>query len=167
MKTPPHELTLLGAPILKGKAVDEAIQKKVDALERAISRLALLHAHDARCLLRNSISIPKLLFVLCTLDCFTHPALIRYNKVLREGLVSIMNVDFNNDPSTQATLQGKLEDSGFRSAVALAHSVFKASAVGIHTLQNAIIPRAFRDQSDEAVDDTSLQVWLSLSGVRI
>ena len=61
-ETSPHELTLLGAPILKGKAVDEALKKKVKELERAIFRLALLHFHDALCRLRNSISTPKLLF---------------------------------------------------------------------------------------------------------
>ena len=30
-ETPPHEITLLGAPILKGKAIDEALKKKVEA----------------------------------------------------------------------------------------------------------------------------------------
>ena len=80
-ETPPHELTLLGAPIIKGKAMDEALKKKVEALERAISRLALLQSHDTLCLMRNSISIPKLLFILCMSDCYTHSALISYDKV--------------------------------------------------------------------------------------
>ena len=63
-ETPSYELTLLRALILKGKAVDEALKKKVKAFKRAISRLVLLQFHDAPCLLRNSISIPKLLFIL-------------------------------------------------------------------------------------------------------
>ena len=41
-----HELTLLGAPISKGKAIDEDLNKKLEALETDISRLLLLHSHD-------------------------------------------------------------------------------------------------------------------------
>ena len=93
---PPHQLMLWGAPILKEKAIDEALNKKVEAFDRAISRLALLDPHDSLCLLKNSISIPKLLFVLDMSDCCTHPVLIRYDEVLGEGLISISNMDLNN-----------------------------------------------------------------------
>ena len=44
-------MTLIGAPILQGKALDEALQGKVDDLQKAISRLKLLRAHDALVLL--------------------------------------------------------------------------------------------------------------------
>ena len=38
-----------------------------------------------------------------------------------------------------------------------------ASTAGTRTLQKVILPLAYHDQPDKAVD-TSLQVWLSLSG---
>ena len=51
-ETPPHELVLLGAPIVKGKAVDEALNKKVEALERTnVSTNKLLHQLESRYLL--------------------------------------------------------------------------------------------------------------------
>ena len=134
----------------------------MEALETAISRLALLHSHDALRLLRNSISIPTPHFVLRTSDCYSHLALIRYDKVLREGLICILNVDLTNDQWTQTILPVKLEGLGFRSAVALTPSALMASAADTRTLQNTILPLAYRDQPDEAVD-LSIKVWLCLS----
>ena len=44
-------MTLLGAPVLKGTAIDWALTTKTDDLTRAISQLSLLHAHDAHSIL--------------------------------------------------------------------------------------------------------------------
>ena len=89
---------------------------------------------------------PKAL--LC-LDCCTHPALIRYDKVQTEGLVSIHNVDLNNDRWTRAIWLVKLGGLGFRSAVTLAPSAFMASTAGTRILRNPILPLAYCDQPDE------------------
>ena len=64
-----EDLTILGAPILKSPAVDKALADKISELERAIGRLLLLHAHDAHCLLRNALAMPKLLYILMTAPC--------------------------------------------------------------------------------------------------
>ena len=37
-----EDMTLLGAPILEGKAVDEALKAKIMDLERSVERLSLL-----------------------------------------------------------------------------------------------------------------------------
>ena len=50
------DMTLLGSPILKGKAQDKAIEQKTKDLSRAIDRLELLHAHDALVVLINTAS---------------------------------------------------------------------------------------------------------------
>jgi len=42
-----EDMTLLGAPVLKGKAQDKAIQDKIDDLTRAVEHLKHLQAHDA------------------------------------------------------------------------------------------------------------------------
>ena len=55
-----EDLTLLEAPILGGSAVDNGLQDKIATLERSIIRLSKLQSHDALCLLRNSLSMPKL-----------------------------------------------------------------------------------------------------------
>ena len=58
--------TLLGAPVVSGNAQDTAIKSKIDDLSRATDRLKLLHAHDALVIFKNSLAIPKLLYLLRT-----------------------------------------------------------------------------------------------------
>jgi len=49
------DMTLLGSPILKGKAQDKAIEQKTKDLSRAIDCLELLHAHDALVVLNKKL----------------------------------------------------------------------------------------------------------------
>jgi len=58
-----EDMMLLGAPVVRGKAQDTAMQQKIDELDRAVKRLSLLHAHDSLVLLKYSLSMPK--------SCFT------------------------------------------------------------------------------------------------
>ena len=97
-------MTLLGAPILQGEALDEALQIKVDELQKAINRLKLLRAHDALVLLKNSISIPKLLYLLRTSNGYNHPLLLQFDTILKSGLSTILNVDFDETQWIQETL---------------------------------------------------------------
>ena len=68
-----EDMTFLGLPVLPSRAMARVLQGKIDDLGRAIQRLALLQAHDALCLLKNSIAMPKLLYVLRTSPCFDNP----------------------------------------------------------------------------------------------
>jgi len=61
-----EDMTLLGAPVLEGKAQDKAIQDKINDLTRAVEGLAHIQAHNALVILKNSLAIPKLLYLLRT-----------------------------------------------------------------------------------------------------
>ena len=89
-------MTLLGAPILRGLAVDKAIFDKIDDPTRAVSRLTLLHAHDGPILLRNCFSMPKLLYVLRTSPCRGNPLGENFDEVLKEGITKILNIDLDD-----------------------------------------------------------------------
>ena len=97
-------MTLLGAPILKGTAQDQALQHKVDELTRAVDRLSFLHTHDSLVLLKNSLSMPKLLYLLITTDCNENPILTQFDAVQRSELSRSLNVDFNDEQWLQASL---------------------------------------------------------------
>ena len=56
INVPEEEINLLEAPVLHEPALDKALQKKINELEKAISHLKLLHYHDALVLLKNTIS---------------------------------------------------------------------------------------------------------------
>ena len=72
-KVEKEDLNLLGSQVLKGPAVDKALDNKVTELKSSIGRLSLLHAHDALCLLRNALAMPKLLHILRTAPCSNNP----------------------------------------------------------------------------------------------
>jgi len=99
-----EDTTLLGAPVLKGKAQDNATQDNVDDLSRAVERLKHLQAYDALVILKNSLAISKLLYLLRTSQCSDNPLLRQFDDTLRTGLITILNVDINSDQCLQASI---------------------------------------------------------------
>ena len=117
-------MTLLGSPILKGKAQDQAIQRKIEELKMAITRLSLLLSHDALVLLKNSFSLRKLLYLLRIADCSGNMLLLTFDDALRFGLSTILNINLNDDQWIQASLPVRNGGLGIRSAQMLAPSPF-------------------------------------------
>jgi len=111
-----EDLTLLGSPVQSGRAVDAALAVKCADLTRAVSRLSLLHAHDALVILRNSLSVPKLLYTLRTAKCSGRPALRKFDEILRDGLSAILNISLTDDQWIQALLSVRSGGLGIRIA---------------------------------------------------
>ena len=141
-------MTLLGAPISR-PALDKVLLKKVDDLDRAISRLNYLQAHNALALLQNILSMPHLLYTLRASDCHDHPLLTRFDTILREGLSLILNVDFDDTQWLQATFPVRHGGIGLRTASKLATSAFLASAASTEALQQAILPPSHSNIADK------------------
>jgi len=70
----------LGAPVVKGSALVAALTHKIDQLKKALERLSMIHSHDALVLLKNSLSMPKLLYLLRTADCSDNPLLTTFDN---------------------------------------------------------------------------------------
>ena len=132
-------MTILGAPFLKGPAVNKVLLEKVEDLERVIQRLTLLQSHDALCLLRNALALPKLQYVLRTATCAGNNLLERFDNTLRQGLSSILNIQLSDDQWTQASSPVQMGGLVVRSAVMLAPSAYLASAAATLLLQNTLI----------------------------
>ena len=118
------DMTLLGALVLKGPAVNFVLQNKVNDLHRAVGHLALLHLHDALVLLRNSLAMPKLLYILWTSPCADNKLLSDFDSTLRQGLTIILNIDLTDDQWIQAYLSIRNGGLGVRSAQMLAPYAF-------------------------------------------
>ena len=157
-----EHLTLLGASVQKGKAVDKALDIKITELKMAIGRLSLLPAHDARCLLRNALAMPKLLYILPTAPCSGNPRLMIFNDALRQGLSSILNVSLSYDQRLQVSLTVQNGGQGVRSAGMLASSAYLASAAATLPLQNAILVNWCSTTSNTAVSE-AFAIWKTLS----
>ena len=123
-----EDMTLLGAPILAGRAVDAALKEKTAILEKSIKHLSLLPSHDALSLLKNSIGMPKMLYILRTSSCAGNPHLQEFGNVLRSGLETILNVQLPNVQWKQASSPVDMGGLGVRGAGSLTPSAFLASA---------------------------------------
>ena len=66
--------------------------------------LSLLPAHDALSLLKNSLAMPKLLYLLRTEDCSSNQLLDEFDNKLQTGLSEVLNVDLNDDQWLQASV---------------------------------------------------------------
>jgi len=158
-----EDLSLLGAPLLPGKAVDKTIQKKIKDLEKVVTRLEMLHPHDSFTLLRSSLSIPKLLYTLRTSACFLNEELLcGFDEVLRTGLCSLLNINMSDDQWIQASLPVRNGGLGIRSAVMLATSAFLASAAGTRNLQDRLL-HAFPLTITDPLVEEALSSWSSKS----
>ena len=89
-----EDMTLLGAPVIGSQAMEAALKEKIRLLENAISRLQELNSHDGLTILRNSLGITKMQYILRTFNCAERPELTELDEKLRSGLVDILNVEF-------------------------------------------------------------------------
>ena len=128
-----------------------------------MQRLSLLHSHDALVLLKNSLSMPKLLYLLRTADCTDNPFLTTFDNTLKSGLSSILNVDLSDIQWLQACLPVRHGGLGIRSAAMLAPSAFLASGASTHDLQQSILPEPTRSRGDDFISIAETR-WMSLSG---
>ena len=150
----PKQGSLLGAPILQGPAMDEALGDNCDELTRALARLQLLTAHDAIILLRASFSAPKVMHTLRSAPCTGHLALDRFDSLLRQGLSNIVNVALSDQQWIQASLPVKDGGLGLRRVASLAPSAFLASAASTRPLQDQILSKC---PSAPGYDDSEIK----------
>ena len=136
------DATLLGSPIGDIGSITVAIDAKTAMLKCLRERLHYLTCHDAYLLLRHSLAIPKLLYLLRMSPCFLSSSLKIYDDELRATVCSSFNIQLaESDPSwTQSTLPVRHGGLGIRSAVQLAPSAFLASAAASSGLAHLILP---------------------------
>ena len=156
----PADATLLGSPIGDIGSITVAINAKTTMLKCLRERLHYLTSHDAYLLLRHSLAIPKLLYLLRTSPCFLSSSLKIYDDELRATVCSSFNIQLaESDPSwIQSTLPVCHGGLGIRSAVQLAPSAFLASAAASSGLAHLILPANMQPPQLSYVDE-ALASW--------
>ena len=127
----------------------------------------MLQAHDAMIILKNSLSIPKLMYILRTADCCDNELLTQLDNIVSEGLSTILNCELSGNQIFQASLPVKTGGLGFRSSSSLAPSAFLASAAGTEELQAIILAQVDERLHTEVSDFTRnriLERWKAISG---
>ena len=116
---------LLGSSIGSLEGISEVIQQMTKQLRLLGERLHFLHSLDAFLLLRHSISIPKVHYILRTAPCLLLLKLQDYDDLLRSILSDITNVSLEEDSVwAQASLPIEAGGLGIRREVQLALSAF-------------------------------------------
>ena len=154
------DATLLGSPIGDTGSITIAIDTKIVMLKCLHEKLHYLTCHDAYLLLRHSLAIPKLLYLLRTSPCFLSSSLKIYDDELRATICRSFNIQLaDSDPSwTQSTLPVRQGGLGIRSAVQLAPSAFLASAAASSGLAHPILPANMQPPQLSYVDE-ALAAW--------
>ena len=135
------QATLLGTPIGSLGLIDDTITSKINKLTIMEERLLHLPRQDALLILRNSLAIPKLLYILRTAPCFLSAQLEAFDGALKRILSQVLNVDLSQDSTwLQASLPLRAGGLGVRRATQLAPSAYLASAAGCSTLVQQLIP---------------------------
>ena len=88
----PARATLLGSPNGDTGCISDALKDKINALQVMGDRLQYISAHDGILLLRNSFSIPKLLYTLRTSPCFLSTNLLAYDVLLKAIVSNVTNI---------------------------------------------------------------------------
>jgi len=122
----PSSATLLGTPI-HVDGIDRAIRDRLASLELAVPRLKKLSSHEALFLLRNSLAMPKLQYLLRTAPCFLSTVTSEFDDVVARTLSTCLNVQISQDSRLQLSLPVRWGGLGIRSASFVASSAFLSS----------------------------------------
>ena len=142
------EVTLLGVPLFAGKSLDEAWEKRCADLSRAVSRLCEVGAQEALLLLRASFSAPRVQYLMRCSPSVEHPALDRFDTLLRESVSKISNTGLSDLQWLQASLPINMGGLGIRRVASLALPAFLASAASTRTIQASILVNSQVEEDD-------------------
>ena len=156
-----EDLVVLGAPI-GSAALESTVEEKTQVLQAFYQKLQRIDADYALFLIKNSLHMPRLLYVLRTSPCFKLcEKLQRIDNYLRASLESICNVSLSESRDKQVFLPVKLGGMGIPSAVLTTFSAILASAVGCEPFSQNLNLNLGSDRDVES----ALTAWYELSGV--
>ena len=152
------QATMLTSLISNNISIRSAIQAKSKALELLGNKLQYLYSHDAFCLLRHTLAIPKALHMLRTSLASFPCTAQNFDSLLRSLLGTILNINLTDLAWTQASLPVWTGSLGVKSTTLLAPSTFLASAAGSAHLVHQILPQRFHNSPCPATEEV-LNSW--------
>ena len=158
------ELTILGAPI--SQAATEAIMaNKKEELERMIYRLQNLDSHSAFFLLKNSLWLPKLQYILRAAPIYKQPELLQsLDWILKSAVSCLSNVDFDEESWRQAVLPTRYGGLGLRRTEDVALPSYVASVHSCRQLVTAMVPKEL-SAGVAQLCSAAAEDWQTLAGV--
>jgi len=149
-----NQLTLLGAPLFPGQALDEAWAGRCKEMSKAISKLKNIPSQDSLILLRSSLGAPRIQHLLrCSFEV-NHNGIDVFDSLQREALATVTNSTLSDNNWLQSKLPIKEGGLGIRSACDLAMPSLLASTHRTSTLQDAILSKRAVVSCSKVIDIT-------------
>ncbi|XP_055354716.1 uncharacterized protein LOC129600270 isoform X2 [Paramacrobiotus metropolitanus] len=153
----PDKLELLGSSLLP-EAVVGALMKKVGQAQVLADQLGTLPTHQALFLLKNYLSLPKLLYLLRTAECWQYPeALQKFDETIRTKAEQLTNVAMTDTVWEQAALPTKFGGLGLVKAADVALAAYASSLHGVADVVYSIV----RSNSIREKCTRLTEVWTS------
>ena len=154
------QATLLGAPIGSFEVIDSTIAANIDKLTIIGERLLHLPRQDALLILRYSLAVPRLLYILWTAQRLLSTQLQVFVDTLNRILCQVLNVNLSQDLAwLQASLLIRAGGLGVRCATQLAPSAFLASAAGCSYLVQQIMPSSAVFPDPDPSIESAISIW--------
>ena len=150
-----EDLCILGAPIdINGCRT--GVPKAVEHLSTMFSRLESLGAHPAFFLLRNCLSMPRLLLKLRSSLCYRlHAELTQFDETFRQAAFTDCNVNFDDTRWQQSKLPVAQGGLGLSSAVNVSLPAYASSLSATRQLVGQILQDAFESCPTSEVDSVA------------
>jgi hypothetical protein len=156
-------LTLLGAPIYP-EGIEAVLESKMENLELMASRLGKIDRHSALYLLKNCFAMPKLTYFLRSSPCFLKPTILeRYDTIIKDALVKILNIQLPEEAWSQATLPVAKGGLGLRPATEVAIAGYLSSIHASSGIVQSLLPINVRGQQSNHYE-SALNEWKLRSG---
>jgi hypothetical protein len=156
-----EDCMLLGAP-LTDEALPSAVFEKIEKIKLMVDRLPTLQAHTALFLLKNTFSIPRLVYLLRCSPTWKVPHLLEeFDLLMRSGLEGITNVSIDDASWAQSSLPVSRGGLGIRSARDLSIPAFMASIACTKDLVSSITGSSFLSTDPDC--DVALTNWIAVT----
>jgi hypothetical protein len=156
---------LLGSPLF-ADGMDRVLQSKSDELTLTTSRLRHLSSHEAFCLLRGSLGLPRWLHLFRSSPCFRSPLLSKLNSTLRDSVSALFNVDLPDCAWSQCTLPVRWGGMGIRDVVDLAPSAYLSSCFSVNSMVESLVQEVSKAAFRSSID-TAISHWQAFGDVTL
>lgn len=156
------KITLLGCP-LSVPGISEALNSKLEVLQRFSNNLKELNSHCGYFLLKHSFGIPRVTYLLRCAPCWKEPELLaQYDSCIRNTLETICNCKLDEISWRQSSLPVGVGGLGVRDISTLCYSAFLGSLSSVTELLNSVLPHHMSEPPDKFFEEALLK-WSVLS----
>ena len=132
---------VLGAPVGYSGFVREKLVRRVEKICEVVERLPLLKdPHTEFVLLRSCLSLPKIMFMLRSVNTIDHQEpLLQFDSIIRGALSAILGSPLTDDQWCQASLPTAMGGLGLRCAVDHAPVAHAVSLIAAQPLLDGLL----------------------------